>query len=89
MGIDLKYGTVTTESGTIGADEPVFIVRAQDKLARYVIESYRQLCQEAGSPQGHLDGIERAYQQFSSWQESNFTKIPESLPPSGDPRPAS
>lgn len=85
----MKYGTVDTERGTIGADEPVFVVRAQDKLARYVIDNYRQMCRAAGSPQAHIDSIERVYQQFTLWQETNFTKIPESLPSPGETRPAS
>lgn len=89
MAKDLKYGEVTTERGTIGTDEPVFVLRAQDKLSHYVIEAYRQMAQEAGSPQRHLDNIEAAFQQFVSWQAVNFTKIPESLPATEEPRPAS
>ena len=30
MGIDAKYGRVTTERGDIGEDEPVVVFRAQD-----------------------------------------------------------
>jgi hypothetical protein len=78
VAIDRKYGRVTTEHGIIGADEPVIVFRAQDKMAPYVIEAYRQMCMEAGSPQHHLDGIEETYQQFRRWQETNFTKVPES-----------
>lgn len=78
MAIDLKYGRVETERGEIGEDEPVIVFRGQDGLARYVIEAYRQMAKEAGSPQKHLDGIEAVYQQFTTWQASNFTKVPES-----------
>ena len=78
MAIDLKYGYVTTENGEIGDDEPVIVFRAQDTLTPFVIENYRQMAQEAGSPQRHLDGIEAVFQQFIAWQARNPTKVPES-----------
>lgn len=41
MAISGKYGKVTIPK--IGADEPVFILRAQDSLAGPAIEMYRLL----------------------------------------------
>lgn len=78
MGYDRKYGRVTTERGTIGDDEPVVVVRAQDRLMPYLLEYYRDLCIDAGSPQHHLDLIEGTCQAVIEWQKNNFTKIPNS-----------
>lgn len=40
MGFDTKYGTVTLEHGSVGGDEPVFVLRAQDKFAMGTISDY-------------------------------------------------
>lgn len=78
MGIDGKYGRVTTEHGTIGEDEPVVVFRAQDKLLPDVLTFYELLCKYSGSPQHHLDRIIKSEEEIRFWQRNNFTKIPTS-----------
>jgi hypothetical protein len=80
VGIDGKYGRVTTERGTIGADEPVIVFRAQDKLLPDLLEMYGILCKHAGSPGRHLDLIDEALQTVRSWQAGNYTQVPQSKP---------
>jgi hypothetical protein len=46
MALSGKYGKVDIPK--VGADEPVFILRAQDKLAEPVIEMYRLLAASHG-----------------------------------------
>jgi len=41
MALSGKYGKLSIPR--IGEEEPVFILRAQDKLAEYAIEAYRVL----------------------------------------------
>ncbi|HEY5484425.1 MAG TPA: hypothetical protein VIK31_11555 [Propionibacteriaceae bacterium] len=38
---DSTYGKVTTEHGTIGADEPVIVFRAKDKLLPALLDALR------------------------------------------------
>jgi len=58
-----KYGTVDIPK--VGADEPVFILRAQDKLAATAIEMYRLLTRSHG---GRLaDDLEKEAQSFRDW----------------------
>lgn len=78
MGIDGKYGRVTTERGTIGEDEPVVVFRAQDRLLPKLLKIYKIMCELAGSPQRHLDLIHESAMTVKAWQEKNFTKTPES-----------
>ncbi len=78
MAIDIKYGKVTTERGTIGEDEPVFVFRAQDRLLPKVLAYYHLFCLRAGSPRHHLDSILEARDAVSEWQSENMTKIPTS-----------
>lgn len=78
MGIDGKYGHVTTERGTIGEDEPVIVFRAQDRLLPKLLKVYKIMCELAGSPQRHLDLIHESAMTIKAWQAENFTKTPES-----------
>ena len=48
MALSGKYGKVDIPK--IGEDEPVFILRAQDKLAEPAIEMYRSLTASHSSP---------------------------------------
>lgn len=75
MGYDGKYGRVTTEHGDIPDDEPVIVFRARDLMTKGLLERYDQLCREAGSPQRHLDLIEKTYNTFLDWQRDNPGKV--------------
>lgn len=80
MAIDGKYGRVTLEHSTIGDDEPVVVMRAQDALMVDVLIFYKELCRRKHSPDRHLRLIEKTIATVRAWQKSNPTKIPESLP---------
>lgn len=69
MGNETKYGRVTTQHGEIPEDEPVFLFRAQDQLLPQVLDYYRDLCKEAGSPLHHLTGIAEAKMDVAQWQD--------------------
>ena len=71
MAISGKYGQIDIPK--VGGDEPVFILRAQDKLAQGVVEIYKILASSHGSKMaGQLDEeIER----FRSW--SGPKKMPD------------
>lgn len=80
MGVDGKYGRVTTEFGTIGESEPVVVFRAQDELLYPLLKRYRLLCEQAGSPEHHLARIDDTIDQVTSWQEQegHHTQVPNS-----------
>jgi len=78
MAIDRKYGRVAIERGTIGLDEPVFVIRAQDRLAPELIEHYADLCRRAGSPDHHVAGVHAAAQEIREWQAGHHTQTPAS-----------
>ena len=78
MGVDGKYGRVTTERGTIGQDEPVVVFRAQDRLLPKLLKVYRIMCELAGSPDNHLALIDQTAARVKDWQLDNFTKTPSS-----------
>jgi len=63
MAVSTKYGKVDIPH--IGDDEPVFILRAQDKLAEKSIEDYKSLAESKGAKvAGTLDEEIRAFKRW-------------------------
>lgn len=71
MGICGKYGKISIPK--IGEDEPIFVLRAQDKLAVYAIEMYRSLAASHGSPL--VASIQKDIDAFNNWKGPK--KIPD------------
>lgn len=78
MGIEAKYGQVTTEHGSIGVDEPVVLFRSQDELLPTLLEVYIGLCEAAGSPDRHLQMLRATRDKVIAWQTEHPTKTPDS-----------
>ncbi len=58
-----KYGEINING--IGTDEPVFILRAQDKLAATTIEMYRLLAISHGT--SIAESVGKEIKKFNSW----------------------
>jgi hypothetical protein len=71
MAISSKYGKIDIPK--IGKDEPVFILRAQDKLADAAIEMYKSLAASHGSPVA--DPLIKEIERFRQW--TGKKKIPD------------
>lgn len=71
MAVSGKYGDLRIPR--IGDDEPVFILRAQDKLAEPTIEMYRLLAASHGS--SLAEGLKREIEAFQRWPGER--KIPD------------
>ncbi len=63
MAVSGKYGKVSIPN--VGADEPVFILRAQDKLAETAIEMYRALAASHGRPLAN--SLQKEIETFKKW----------------------
>ena len=63
MAVSGKYGKVSIPK--VGADEPVFILRAQDKLAETAIEMYRALAASHGRPLAN--SLRKEIEAFNKW----------------------
>jgi len=63
MGVSGKYGRLDIPK--IGADEPVFILRAQDKLAETAVEMYRLLAISHGYQRA--DDLQKEAEAFRTW----------------------
>lgn len=64
MAVSGKYGKL--DIPRVGAEEPVFILRAQDVLAAPVVRMYQLLAESHGRPlAGELD---KQIESFKKWQ---------------------
>jgi hypothetical protein len=71
MAISGKYGKL--DIPRIGADEPIFILRGQDRLAEATLEMYRALAASHGSPLA--EAIPKEIDAFRRW--TGRKKIPD------------
>ena len=71
MAISGKYGKVSIPR--VGDNEPVFILRAQDKLADAAIEMYRALAQSHGAKLA--PGLQKEIDAFRQWKGNK--KLPD------------
>ena len=75
MGIDSKYGRVTTEHPGPDEDEPVVVFRAQDQLLPLVLEHYGLLCQAFGSPEHHVELVDQTLGTIREWQQEHYGQV--------------
>jgi hypothetical protein len=71
MAVSTKYGKV--DIPRVGVDEPVFILRAQDKLAEATIGMYQLLTASHGSKLA--ESLNKEIQAFRGWQGNK--KLPD------------
>lgn len=73
MAQDSKYGKIDIEG--IPDDEPIFILRAQDKAAPQTINQYAENAIRAGSPTEHAAAARRVSSTMREWQQENEEKV--------------
>ena len=71
MAISGKYGKISIPK--IADDEPVFILRAQDKLAEPAIEAYKILAASHGAKV--VESVSKDVENFRKW--SGNRKLPD------------
>lgn len=71
MALSAKYGKLNIQR--VGEEEPVFILRAQDKLAETAIEMYRLLAASHGSKV--VDALQKEIDRFRQWKGTK--KLPD------------
>ena len=64
MALSGKYGKISIPK--IGDDEPVFILRAQDRLAEGMIEIYKVITSQHGSHLG--EDLDQEIERFRNWR---------------------
>lgn len=58
-------------------DEPIFVLRAQDKLAPILVEHWAELAQLLGAPREKTDEAIRLVARMRDWADKNGAKVPD------------
>jgi hypothetical protein len=61
----------------IPMSEPLFLLRAQDKMALPALIGYKLVCSTSGCSEEHLKSIDEAISQFANFQAATETKMPD------------
>lgn len=83
MAVDERYGRVTLEHGNVGEDEPVYVLRANDRLAPTVLRHYLALGARSGYSHDHRVTTLAAIEKIERWQAQNLRRWPRAGPLSG------
>jgi hypothetical protein len=59
----------------IPEDEPIFIIRGQDKVAVDAIDFYVDLSEAPGNDPSFMDDLRKVKDEFSDWQVKNSDKV--------------
>ena len=65
------------ESGDLPEDEPLFVLRAQDRLAANLVRSWAAYAKELGTPPGKLEEAERLADAMDLWPVKQVPGRPE------------
>ncbi len=60
-----------------GDDEPVFTLRAHDKLSAWAVRHWALMAKVAGTPQDKVDEALRCANAMEAWQAENGCKVPD------------
>lgn len=63
----------------IPADEPIFVIRAQDDLSTAALARYRNFAEGAGCSDEFVDGLDEVVREFEGWRQDHptLTKKPD------------
>lgn len=63
------------EAQEVPQDEPIFVIRARDRLSLPALTYYKQLCAMDNCTKFHMDAMQAAIESFEDWQEMNEGKM--------------
>jgi hypothetical protein len=58
-------------------DEPIFVLRAQDRIAPMVVGLYALACTTVGVHPKKVESVRRVAEEMRRWQTTHDTKIPD------------
>lgn len=71
------YDRIQDPEGKIPVDEPVFMLRAQDKVAPLVVEVWALAAELIGAKDNIVEAAFNHAEKMRVWQASNVSKVPD------------
>jgi hypothetical protein len=76
MGVhDPKAEKAARKAYGIPEDEPIFVLRAQDKLSTRIVARYRNDAATADLPLEFMADLDETVNSFANWQTDNADKV--------------
>lgn len=60
-----------------GADEPIFVLRAQDVLAPSIVREWAARASDRGASSSKVSGACACAKAMQAWQQNNHSKLPD------------
>lgn len=74
------YDRIQDPDGKIGADEPVFLLRAQDICAPHAVKAWAAIAEENGASWAIVTRAREWAEEMKEWQRTPRSKIPDAPP---------
>lgn len=74
------YMHIQDNTGKIGVEEPVFLLRAKDLNAPRTLRFWANYLEETGGDQTAIDSVRRHAKLMEKWQMENGCKMPDTPP---------
>ena len=71
------YNHIQDPSGKIPVNEPVFLLRAQDKVAPQVVEIWAMMAELIGAESNIVEAAYDQADEMRAWQQHNVCKTPD------------
>jgi hypothetical protein len=71
------YKRIQDPAGLIPEDEPVFLLRAQDKVAPETVEMWAQFADDAGAAPNITYAALKQAREMREWQKEHGCKVPD------------
>jgi len=71
------YMHIQDDTGKVGQDEPVFLLRAKDALAPKTLRYWADELERAGGDAVAVKTARKQAQLMEEWQSKNFYKLPD------------
>lgn len=71
------YNRIQDPEGKIGADEPVFLIRGQDRAGPFAVESYAIHAERQGATPEFVNTCRVHARRMRDWQKHNGSKVPD------------
>ena len=71
------YDRIQDPSGLIPEDEPVFLLRAQDKVAPDIVRKWAARAELAGASKDIVTAANRQADLMAAWQQKHGDKVPD------------
>jgi hypothetical protein len=73
------YNRIQDPAGLIGEDEPVFLIRATDKIGWAAVEAWANLAEAAGASHEIIDLARHHAKRMRGWPNQHIPDIPASV----------